>query len=51
MRCEECGQQADVEARAAGWVAYELDLDGDADRPEVILYCPECAAGDSAACR
>jgi hypothetical protein len=43
VRCEECGQEAD-EAHAAGWVAYRVDLADDPDEPEVIVYCPECAA-------
>ena len=43
MRCEECGHEPNVEAHAAGWVAYRVDL---ADDPpvEVVVFCPRCAA-------
>jgi hypothetical protein len=51
VRCEECGEEADVEAHAAGWVAYRVDLADDRDPPEVIVYCPECAAREFGASR
>jgi len=44
VRCEECGQEADVDLHAAGWVAYRVELADDQDRPGVIVYSPECAA-------
>ena len=43
MSCEECGREAEVEAHAAGWLAYKVDLPDDPP-PEVTVYCPECAA-------
>jgi hypothetical protein len=43
VRCQECGREAEVEAHAAGWVAYRVDLPDDPDEPEVIVFCPECA--------
>jgi hypothetical protein len=44
VRCEECRQEADVEAHAAGWLAYRVDLADDPDPPGVVVYCPECPA-------
>jgi hypothetical protein len=44
MRREECGVEAEVEAHAAGWVAYRVDLADEAESPVVIVYCSECAA-------
>jgi hypothetical protein len=42
MRCEECGKEPDVQAHAAGWVAYRVDLPDDPDELEVIVFCPQC---------
>jgi hypothetical protein len=44
VRCEECGREPEVEAHAVGWIAFRVDLDDDPDPPEVIVYCPDCAA-------
>ena len=44
VRCAECGKEADVEAHAAGWLAYRVDLPDDPDPPGVAVFCPECAA-------
>jgi hypothetical protein len=44
VRCEECGQKADEDAHAVGWVAYRVDLADDLDPPEVVVCCPKCAA-------
>ena len=46
VRCEECGREQDLEAHAAGWVAYRVDLPDDPP-PEVTVYCPECAGRSS----
>jgi hypothetical protein len=43
VRCEECGEEPDVQAHAAGWVAYLVDLADDPDEPEILVYCPACA--------
>jgi hypothetical protein len=44
MRCVECGRESEVEAHAIGWIAFRVDLPDDDDPPEVIVYCPDCAA-------
>ena len=44
MRYEECGLEAEVEAHAAGWTAYRVDLADDPDPPEVVNLLPTCAA-------
>jgi hypothetical protein len=44
VRCVECDKQPDVEAHAAGWLAFRVDLPDDPDDPEVTVYCSECAA-------
>lgn len=44
VRSEECRQEPDVEAHAVGWVACLVDLADDPGEPEVIVYCPACAA-------
>ena len=44
MRCEECGHEPEVEAHAAGWLAYRVDLADGPDPPEVVVFCPACAA-------
>jgi hypothetical protein len=43
VRCEECGKEPDVEAHAAGWIAFLVDLADDPDPPQVVFYCPDCA--------
>src|SRR6478735_4044110 len=42
--CDECGRTAEADCPAAGWVAFRVDLADDPDPPEVVVYCPECAA-------
>jgi hypothetical protein len=44
LRCVECGLESDVEAHAAGWVAFRVDLPDDPDPPEAVVYCSACAA-------
>jgi hypothetical protein len=42
MRCAECGCYS---ARASGWIALlGRDPDHDEAPPEVIAFCPACAA-------
>jgi hypothetical protein len=43
VRCEECGAEPAVEAHAAGWVAFRVDLPDDPDKPEVIPPSVESA--------
>jgi hypothetical protein len=40
--CAECG--ASAENRARGWRMYRADLEDENDHPELVAYCPECAA-------
>ena len=42
MRCTECERESDVQAHAAGWVAFRVKLPDDPPA-EVTVYCPECA--------
>jgi hypothetical protein len=49
MHCEECGDEPDVEAHAAGWVAYLVDLADDPGAPEVVTFCPDCREREFAA--
>ncbi len=42
LRCQECEQEA--QPRAVGWLAFQVDLADDPDPPEVVVYCPACAA-------
>jgi hypothetical protein len=44
VRCEECGQEPEVQAHVAGWVAFRVELPDDLDGPDVVAYCPDCAA-------
>ena len=44
VRCEECGVEAEVVAHAGGWLAYRVELRDDPDPPEIVVYCPDCAA-------
>ena len=41
MRCQECGIEAEGDAK--GWEAYLVDLDDDGQE-DVIFFCPACAA-------
>lgn len=41
LYCAECGRQADEQAR--GWRGYH-GIEEFNDDPEVIVFCPECAA-------
>jgi hypothetical protein len=42
MRCEEC-RNAD-QGTARGWIAVLVDLPDDNEAPEVVIFCPSCAA-------
>ncbi len=42
LRCEECGAVA-TDA-AVGWRAYRVFDPEEDDAPEVVIYCPVCAA-------
>jgi hypothetical protein len=52
VKCAECGAVADE--HAAGWRLYRSDLPPEAeaedptgaDVPAVIVFCPDCAAGE-----
>jgi len=37
VRCTECGREDDVEANAAGWIAFRVDVADDPDSPEVTV--------------
>ena len=45
MFCEEC--QVEARGKAKGWVAFLVDLpDEPDDEPEVVIFCPSCAASE-----
>jgi hypothetical protein len=43
MRCEECGREAEEDAR--GWKAFltRYATAEEAEHPELTTYCPDCA--------
>jgi len=41
LRCIECGALST--GVAVGWRGCLIDLQDDADPPEVAIYCPDCA--------
>jgi hypothetical protein len=40
--CVECGATADRDAER--WRVYRADLPDEDEQPELVAYCPDCAA-------